>query len=229
MNTDLQKLCASCGIVAMVLFFIGLIVASWIPVPSPTLTAIEVAEMYQSKTNAIRICGVIVMISTMFGAPFYAAISMQLRRMEGDARPVMSYAQLCAGAAGLIFFILPGLLMVIAAYRPERAIEVTYALNDLVWIITIMPWPLGAMQALIIGITIFKHHSSAPVFPRWLAFFNIWIAVLFIPGSLIPFFKTGPFAWDGILAFWIPATVFGLWYIVMQLQLFKAINTEQTA
>ena len=66
-----------------------------------------------------------------------------------------------------------------------------------------------------------------PIFPRWLAFYNLWSALLMAPGSLIPFFKTGPFAWDGLFAFWLPATVFGIWFVVMQVMVLKAIRAEQ--
>jgi hypothetical protein len=30
---------------------------------------------------------------------------------------------------------------------------------------------------------------------------NVAIALLFAPGGLITFFKSGPFAWNGLLAF----------------------------
>lgn len=214
------------GVIGMSLFFIALLIAGWLPIPGPSLGISEVAEMYQSKTNAIRICGVVMMISAMFTAPFYAVVSIQLRRMEGQARPVMSYAQLCAGAAGMWTFALPGLFFIITAFRPERSVEITHTLNDIAWIMTAMPWPMAAMQALTVAITILKYHEAQPIFPRWVMYFNLWIAILLVPGSLIPFFKTGPFAWNGILTFYIPATVFALWYIIMQLAVFKALKTE---
>lgn len=44
-----------------------------------------------------------------------------------------------------------------------------------------------------------------------------------LPGGLVTFFKSGPFAWNGILAFWLPLTVFGIWYGVMFMLLRKAI------
>jgi len=43
---------------------------------------------------------------------------------------------------------------------------------------------------------------------------------------MIIFFKTGPFAWTGIIGFWIPAAVFGVWYIVMTVYLLRAIRDE---
>jgi hypothetical protein len=41
------------------------------------------------------------------------------------------------------------------------------------------------------------------------------VAVLFIPGGLLTFFKTGPFAWSGVFVYWVPLVVFFSWYLVM--------------
>ena len=84
------------------------------------------------------------------------------------------------------------------------------------------------VQLMSIGLAILLDKNSRPVFPRWVAYFNIWVAVLFIPGVLITFFKSGPFAWNGILAFWLPLVVFFAWYFVMFAILLRVIK-EQAA
>jgi hypothetical protein len=35
-----------------------------------------------------------------------------------------------------------------------------------------------------------------------------------VPGSLIALFKSGPFAWNGLLSFWVAAFAFGIWVLV---------------
>jgi len=59
-----------------------------------------------------------------------------------------------------------------------------------------------------------------------LGYFNIWVALLFAPGGLITFFKTGPFAWSGLLAFYVAGTVFAAWFFVMVTMLVKAIDQQ---
>jgi len=97
MDNDLQRLCAWTGIAAMALFFVGMVVMTFIPPLSPALSAEQVALVYQTHTTAIRTGALLVLISSMLAAPFYAAVSIQLRAMEGDKRPVLAYAQLAAG------------------------------------------------------------------------------------------------------------------------------------
>lgn len=55
--------------------------------------------------------------------------------------------------------------------------------------------------------------------------YSLWVAVL-LPASMILFFKSGPFAWTGVIGFWIPAVVFGTWYLVMTPLLLRAIKQE---
>jgi hypothetical protein len=228
-NTELQKFSAWMGIPAMTVFFIGMAIMTFIPPLSPALSADEVANIYRTYTTQIRAGAVMVAVSSIFAVPFFAVVSIQLRAMEGTRRPVMAYAQMIAGAANIQFFILPGLLWAVAAFRPDRPPEIISALNDLAWIVAILPWPITFIQMVVCGLAILKHSSNNPVFPRWAGFFNLWGALIFIPGSLLPFFKTGPFAWNGMLSFWLPGTIFGIWYIVMQVLVLKAIKREQQA
>lgn len=77
-------------------------------------------------------------------------------------------------------------------FRPERPAELTKLVNDLSYVMLILPWPpiFGQLGALVVAI--FHDRSAAPVFPRWLGFVNLWVALLLLPASMIIFFKTGP-------------------------------------
>ena len=55
-----------------------------------------------------------------------------------------------------------------------------------------------------------------PIFPRWFGYFNIWAATMFTPGSFNVFFHTGPLAWNGVFAFYIPVAVFAVWCVVVR-------------
>lgn len=88
--------------------------------------------------------------------------------------------------------------------------------------------PPAIVQCLSIGLAVLGHRRENPMFPRWVAYYNFWIAFLFVPGGLAMFFKDGAFAWNGLLAFWLAAVMFGTWFIVMSIVLRGAIRRSAT-
>lgn len=221
-----EKLCTWSGMVGVTLFFMGLVLSGFFPPPSPSLTQEQVVTHYQTHANGIRTGMVIMMISGMFIAPMIGVISAQMKRMQGIS-PALTYAQISAGTANMMFFFIPALLFVVTAYRPDRSPELTYLMNDLAWIMAVLPWSPAFMQNLSIAAAILSDKSPQPVFPRWVAYCNIWVALGFVPGGLLPFFKSGPFAWNGILVFWLAGGVFFVWFVVMTAMLLKAIKRQE--
>jgi hypothetical protein len=65
------------------------------------------------------------------------------------------------------------------------------------------------------------------VFQRWVGYLNAWVAVLLVPGVLVLFFNTGPFAWNGVLVFWLAATAETIWFVTMLVVLRRAIDQQQ--
>ena len=221
-----ERICAWSGVVGVFLFFCGFFGSHFVPPPSPSLTQEQVVAHYQLYANEIRGSMTIMMISGMFVAPLIGVISAQMRRMEGIS-PALTYAQISAGTANMMFFFIPALLFVVTAYRPDRPPELTFMMNDMSWIIAVLPWPPAFMQNIAIAAAILTDKSANPIFPRWVAYMNIWVSLAFIPGGLLPFFKSGPFAWNGILVFWLAGTVFLIWFIAMTVMLLKAINRQE--
>jgi hypothetical protein len=55
---------------------------------------------------------------------------------------------------------------------------------------------------------------------------NLYCGMGLMVGILIPFFKHGPFAWNGVLGFWVVATDFFIWVFVMYFTTLKAVNAD---
>ena len=224
MNTRMQIACAWCGVLFVTLLTIGwILIAGLVPLPPPSNDAAAIAELFSSNTGAIRFGALLSMFSISLTAPWIAVIAVQMKRIEG-ATPVLTYTQLVAGAVTVLILTLPTVLWTVAAFRPERSPELVLLLSDFSWIAFIMTFPPFFVQLVAIGAAIISDRAERPVFPRWVGYFNVWVAVLFMPGGLITFFKTGPFAWNGLLAFWMPLTVFFLWYGVMFKMLLDTIR-----
>jgi len=88
---------------------------------------------------------------------------------------------------------------------------------------------LAIAQNLAIAFAILGDRSEQPIFPRWLAYLSIWVAVLFLPAGAVTFFKSGAFAWNGLLAFWIALAAAMVWLVAMIIVLLKTITAQERA
>lgn len=221
-----ERWCTWSGLLGVILFFLGFVISGFIP-PLPASSTVEqVVAHYQAHANGIRGGMVLMMTSGMFVAPMIGIISAQMKRIPG-ASPALAYGQIAAGTANMMFFFIPALLFVATAYRPERNPELTFMMNDLSWIMAVLPWPPAFMANMCIAAAIFSDRSAQPLFPRWLGYLNIWVSIGYIPGGLLPFFKSGPFAWQGVLVFWLAGTMFMIWFIAMTVSLLKLIARQE--
>jgi hypothetical protein len=227
MNARNQRICAWSGPVAAIIWVVGLLfLARFIPPIPPSLDAAGVAARYAHNTIGIRAGMVMVLIGGALYGSWTASITVQLKRIEGKSS-VMAYTQLALGTAFVLVFVVPVVFWQAAAFRPEGSPEITQRLNDLAWMSFLIPVPVITVQGLAITLAILSDRSSAPVFPRWVGWFNLWAQIIFLPGCLIPFFKHGILAWNGLLAFWIPVGVFTAWMIILSWALLRAISDEE--
>jgi hypothetical protein len=220
-----QRVCAVGGIVCPVLFFLALVVGGLLPPLMPGSSAVDIASHYQQHANGIRLGAGLMLISSMFYASYTALISAQMQRIPNVHQTVIN-TQLAAGAFACLTFLVPAMLFAVTAFRPNRAVDSTLLLNDMTWIFLVMPWPPFMVQNFAFAFAILTDTRVAPLFPRWLGYLNIWAPITFTPGVILPFFKAGPFAWNGIFVFWLPAIVFGIQFVANVVWLFKAINSE---
>jgi hypothetical protein len=158
-------------------------------------------------------------------APFGALIAVRIRQMEGGRYSALAYTQLVATALAVVAIIMPTFAFAAASYRPERDPQITQALNDLGWLPFVMNWPAATIQCLAIGFAIFG--AAREVWPRWLGYFNVWCGFIFAAGGLVVLFKDGVFAWNGLLAFWMVAVFFGLWFLIMAWQLWVSVEAPE--
>ena len=206
---------------------IGLVfIAGFIPPPPAYLSADQVAALYQGSTTQIRVGLFMAMAFTSLLAPLSAVIAVQMMRREGK-RPVLALTQLVNGAIGSLVLLIAFMIMMAAAFDPARPAEITKAIHDLGWLMLLLPFPPFCIQYIAIGLQILQDKSAQPLFPRWVAFFNFWIAISFIPTGLVGFFKLGPITWHGVIGFWIPTISYASWFMVMFFALRPAIRQDE--
>lgn len=227
LSARIQRVCVWCGPAFVVLLFGGWgFMGGLFPMMPPDASAAEVAARYASEADLHRLGLVLGMVGVFLSLPFFFAISVQMRRAERGL-PLLAGLQILSGILVTVVLMIPMLLFLGASFRPERPAELTRLVNELSYLMLILPWPPIIGQLLALAVCAFNDRGERPVLPRWTGYYQLWNAVLLTPASLIVFFDDGPFAWDGILGFYIPAAVFGSWYLVMTWVLLRAIAQEQ--
>jgi hypothetical protein len=195
----------------------------FLPPMSPNLTADQVAAFYQEHTAAVQFSMVTYDLLGVMLIPFFMVIVVQMKRMATQSH-VFAYCYLTAAVSGATIFALANIFYLVAAFRPDRNPELTLLLNDMAWITFIAPVGMIVGQNLLLGLAVHLDTSHSrprppdgpnPVFPRWVGYFSIATALAIAPAALAAIVKTGPFAWDGLVSFWLRNGAYATFLVVM--------------
>jgi len=224
MNTRLQLMCTWGGPLFVLFLVLGWwIVAGFVPPVPPTASTASVVEFYTHSSIRVQLGLFVTIAGLMFYIPWTAVISEKIADIEAPSR-LLSNIQMACGALNVLLFGFPTMVWAVLAFRPERDPELISLLSDLAWIPFVSFFSPFIFIPICIATAAFMDKGEQPFFPRWSGFFNLWFALFIIPGGLAMIFKTGPFAWNGLLAFWVPLTVFFAWFVVMFLLLQNGIK-----
>lgn len=210
MNRTNQLIGAYCGYAIVVILLVGWWgIAGFVPPPSSADGPQQIAARFAGNIVGVRVG----LLMSLFGAallmPWYSTLTVQVKRIEGKYS-AFAYVQAIAGAAVTVEFILPLWRWATAAFRPDSSPEIIQRLNDAAWLPFLGAMSTTVVQAVAPGVVVLQDKRAKLVFPRWFGYFNFWAAAVFIPGGLILFFHSGPFAWNGIVSFWLVFAMFGV-------------------
>lgn len=216
-----EKLAGWSTFVSVALFFVALWpLMNFLPPLPPSLSAEETAAVYRDHSLAIRLASMVMMMAAAALTPMYAAMFGSMVRMKG--RPItLAATQLASGAVVVVNFLACSFFFGAAAFRVERSVGDIQLLSDLAWFFLIMPAPPACLGVLVFGLAILADDRDRLVMPRWLGYFNVWMAVAFLPGLVMVLFHTGPFAWDSVFPFWIPVATFFPWCVIMAVTMIR--------
>jgi hypothetical protein len=216
MNATAVRICGWCGILSLLLFIVGFFVAGLIPPqPPPDASAFAAGSYFREHAVQIRVGLTIASFGAALFVPWAVSIGYHMHRMEGGRFAPLAWTQMIAGGLLCLCFNIPFYLLMSATFRPERSDEAIQSLVDSAWLIFIGIVSTNVVQGVFIGIAVLGDRNPRPVWPRWVGYFSIWAVILPATGALVPFFKTGPFTWRGLLVWWVPLPVFVGWILTM--------------
>ena len=197
-----------------------------IPPPDATMSAPQIAQWYVERAFSIKIGATIGAWTGAFMLPLWAVIGIQVLRQE-KGRPIWTVMAISGGAMMSIFLVLPPLFWGVAAFTPTRLPEITATMHEL-GLLTLVTTDQFYIFNWVAVIAICFRPQLAPhsPFPRWFGYFSAWIGLMFEAGAIAFNTRTGPFSWKGLLVFWSPLTLFGLWIIVMSYLLLTSLKLQ---
>jgi hypothetical protein len=227
MNTKVAKAFVWSAVVLVA----GLIVAQgvlmhFVPGIDPNLTAEQVKQHFIDRRFEIQIGSILQIISWSFWATWGIVVTVFIRKME-RGYPFLTYASIALVGGGSVFFLLIPMTWAVCAFRaPEMAPQIIQFANDWVWFDWLFTWPPFSIWFFVIAAAIFTDHNVPSIYPRWVAYLNLWCGFLIFPAALIAFFHTGPFAYNGIGAFWFPVVMFFGEIVVMIIVSMRVIDQQ---
>jgi len=230
MDFKLQRGAAWTALVMVVLLLVFfMIIGKLIPPFDPTAGPEESTRFLIENKLRVRLGATLSMIGATLLLPFLAVICVRINRIEGKFG-VLTATQLLASAFFVPGFWVSLMSLATALFRPEsRAPEITQAFSDYFWLMFVGIAEVAVAQAAVLAIAAFIDRGTPPTFPRWFGYFNIWYALLTLPGGLVVLFNDGPLAWNGVFAFWVPLSVFSIWLITTMVVLLRSIRDEEAA
>ncbi|EHB55610.1 hypothetical protein MycrhDRAFT_2804 [Mycolicibacterium rhodesiae JS60] len=226
MESRINRVLCWSGPLMVALFLISfLFIAGYFPPSRPSATAAENVTMYADDHVRIKAGMIVAMFASALLTPWGVAISGQLERIAG-AKPLARTQMLCS-ALGALTFIFPMTLWIAAAYRfDERSADITQTLHDIGWLQFVCVAWVAFLQMLSIGAAVLIDRSAAPLIPHWVGYLNLWAAAGVFPAGLVPFFREGPFAWNGAIGIYLPLVAFCIWLLTTSWAVYRA-NTRQ--
>jgi hypothetical protein len=159
--------------------------------------------------------------------PLSVVIAAQMARQERGQKP-WTILMICGGALMSIFLVLPPLFWGVAAFTPARDVQITATMHELGMLTLVTTDQFYIFMWVAIAVICFlpARYAHSP-FPRWYGYFTAWTAFMFEAGAIAFFPRTGPFAWNGLLVYWSPLTLFGLWIAVTSNVLLRSLRRQQ--
>lgn len=227
-NPSFNRLCIWAGPAFVVLYSAGILVSGMFPPPSPNSTPSDIIELYGTHATQMRLGCILMLFGAGFIAPWAVAIAMQMRRSELGS-PVLTYSALASAFFVAIDASLIPTFWALATFRAGAiSPDITVTLNDLGWFLFMFPWQLGGgIWFIAVALSILTTTADNQIYPRWLGWMSLWFCLLTLSDSLVPFFKSGPFAYNGVFTFYVPFTILLVWVICLTVTSLAAIKRQR--
>jgi len=221
---NFQRFFAISGVPFFVFACVGWLVLGPGP-PRFDITAQQTADFFISHGVTQYLVGLTLFeIAFLFQLFWTVQLGVTLWKLEGGTRSITLVA-IISGLTVPIIMLLDCGFWAAAVYRAGTlSPDVLQGLNDAAWFGAIFFWPVMLAFYPLTGYLIRRSHGQPGALPRWTGTLTYVLAptqILWLGGV---FTKTGPFAMDGILGYWVPLAAWGIQCLTLSVAMFRVLG-----
>jgi len=219
------RACAAMGPVFLTAFIVcwGVLGYNIPPIPADH-TADQMAEFFRTHYNEVRAGMAGAMLFGVLYLPWTLSITKVMEWINPRENNIVTTLQMWGGGLTVVPLVTSSVFWLTAAYRPDALDAVTLQmLYDQGWLLIDMFYAITTIPMVAIGVAGLTDRRARPLFPRWACWYSIWAGISFLFELLMPFFKSGLFARQGWLNFWVEFLVWFAYIVVITYYVFRAI------
>jgi hypothetical protein len=208
--------------------------AGWFPPPREDWDLTTVVHFFVDHSVRIRIgMGVAAFVSGLY-LLWTMAIARVMRPMEGTTSAPLTTIQICGGFGTCLAVIFFSTLWSVAGFEAsirDADPHTIQLLNDTGWVaFDLVGIPtmaqMGALGVVLLG----RRDPGVPqLMPRWVAYLSLFVTLSFFEVLLLLFFKSGPFAWHGIVTYYVILIGFFGWMAAVSYHTLTALRQLEHA
>lgn len=226
-NITSQKIGLWCTYVFAALTVIGWLGIAHFYSPFPADAGLEATKAWfteEHRWGTIIGCSIFY-VACGFLVPGSIQFGIMLAKIEGRW-PLWSMTTAVCGIFISLIIFMNACAWIVAAYRPETGADVIQSWYDWAWFAFLLGWIYLAFEMVATGVVELMDKREVPMIPRWFTWFTFAGAASLLTAAGPAFFKSGPFAYHGLLGFYLPMAVWGSYLIGTTWFMLKELDRE---
>jgi len=186
---------------------------------------LQTAQFFAEHQFGVALGCSLWIIGCCFLGIWTAQMSVLMARMEGTM-PVWAIVQAIAGGGIVVLVMLSCCLWTVAAYRTGANPDVIVSANDSAWLAILQTWPILSLQMVAVSVVMLQDRKEKKTVPKWLTYASIVGAVALVTTAGSAFTKTGLFSYHGLLGYFVPMAIWGLWFDSHSIYMWRALSRD---
>lgn len=224
-NLRTQKFGIYCTWIFTILTIIGWLGIAHFYLPARADLGLEATKIwfYEDHRWGVLIGCTLFYIGAGLLVPGSIQFGFMLARAEGE-RPLWSLTTAVCGIIISLIIFFNCCAWMISAYRAETGADVVQAFSDWAWLAFLLGWFYLALEMFSSSMAELGDQRENPMVPRWFSWMTMAGAITLMTAAGPAFMQSGPFAYHGLLGFYLPMVIWGLylngtaWFMYRELQ-----------